>query len=803
MKNSIQFYLAFILMLFLTGSAFSQTTLKIESVSAIPGSDVTVHVDASQIADMQGFQFTIAYDNTKLKYKSVANWGGGTNSAAVQITDLSAAGQLTFVYNDNPVNITTGTFFDLTFTILTGTNGIADLKWSDNPTSRELSNSVPVIIPCTYTDGSITILSNVNVTGITLDKTSLSLITGGTSGVLTETVNPSNATNKNVTWSSSDTNVASVSNGVVSPLKAGKTIITVTTEDGNFFGTCNVDVYDPLTVNAGNDTSICKGGSVQLQPTVTGGQSPYTYQWTPAEGLSNVSVSNPIATPSITTTYTLLVTDIMSNVSSAQVVVMVNQAYVNLGTDRSICYGDSTMLYVSGGGTVIWNTGATSNMYWVRPITKTTYTVTMTDYNGCSGTDDIIVDVNKVSASAGSDVTINGGNTTMLTATGGIDYAWSNGILTANNEVSPSVTTSYTVTVTDANGCKGTAGVTVTVNNIPQLTLKLNNDTTICQGNSVQLKSNVTGGQSPYTYQWTPAEGLSNVSTSNPIATPSITTTYTLLVTDIMSNVSSAQVVVMVNQAYVNLGTDRSICYGDSTMLYVSGGGTVIWNTGATSNMYWVRPITKTTYTVTMTDYNGCSGTDDIIVDVNKVSASAGSDVTINGGNTTMLTATGGIDYAWSNGILTAYNEVSPSLTTSYTVTVTDANGCKGMAGVTVTVNNIPPITIAINNASICKGESVQLQPTVTGGQTPYIYQWTPAEGLSNVSVSSPIATPSITTTYTLLVTDNMSNVSSAQVVVTVNQAYVNLGTDRSICYGDSTMLYVSGGGTVIWNTGA
>jgi subtilase family serine protease len=126
---------------------------------------VCVPVTATSLSDAMGFQFTIVYDATKLTYSNCANWGGGTNAAAVLITPL-AGGKVTFVYNDAAVNITSGKFFDICFTVQSGATGTASVAWSDSPTPREFSNSGGVAIPCTYYDGRVLIQSGWKLSGI-------------------------------------------------------------------------------------------------------------------------------------------------------------------------------------------------------------------------------------------------------------------------------------------------------------------------------------------------------------------------------------------------------------------------------------------------------------------------------------------------------------------------------------------------------------------------------------------------------------------------------------------------------------
>ena len=271
-------------------------------------------------------------------------------------------------------------------------------------------------------------------------------------------------------------------------------------------------------------------------------------------------------------------------------------------------------------------------------------------------------------ANAGPDVTICQGGNTVLSASGGNSFTWSNSISTPTNTVSPSTTTTYTVTVSGTGGCSDSDQVIVTVNSIPNANAGA--DVTICQGETTTLTA--TGGG---TYLW------SNQATTNTITvTPSITTSYTLTVTSITGCSATDGVNVTVNPApTANAGNNVSICEGTSTVLNASGGNTYLWSTGGTNSSETVSPTNTTTYTVTVYSSASCSATDNVVVTVtpNPV-ANAGPDQNLCLGSSATLNASGGAFYLWNTATLqtTAQISVSPIQTTTYTVTVADANGC-------------------------------------------------------------------------------------------------------------------------------
>ena len=150
--------------------------------------------------------------------------------------------------------------------------------------------------------------------------------------------------------------------------------------------------------------------------------------------------------------------------------VTVGNTDVNVGPNQTICLGESTTVTASttNGVFFAWNTGATTSSITVSPSTTTVYSVTVTDANGCTATDNMTVTVGSADVNAGPDQTICLGESTSITASSnsGVFYSWNTGATTQSINVSPTVTTTYSVTVTDNNGCTATDAMTVTVGNL-------------------------------------------------------------------------------------------------------------------------------------------------------------------------------------------------------------------------------------------------------------------------------------------------------------------------------------------------
>lgn len=317
-----------------------------------------------------------------------------------------------------------------------------------------------------------------------------------------------------------------------------------------------------------------------------------------------------------------------------------------------------------------------------------------------------------------------------LVATGGGTYDWLplTGLScnTCPNPIAnPAVTTTYTVSVT--LGCSVDALVTVYA---PPVILTAN-DTTICSGISAQLFA--SGGTA---YSWLPAGSLSNASIANPIATPSVTTTYT--VTVVNGNFASCtridSVTITVTPSPIAVASnDTTICAGTSANLVSSGGTIYSWSpTTNLSNANISNPVatppTTTTYVVTVTNGN-CTDNETVVVNVQSATATAGPDATVCQGQPTQLTATGGTSYSWSpsaglNNPNIANPIATPSVTTTYTCTVTNALGCTDTDIATITVSPSPIAAFTYLPAVILADSTYFFTDQSTGGVTSWLWNF-------------------------------------------------------------------------------
>ncbi|MCE3279869.1 MAG: hypothetical protein K0S44_2060, partial [Bacteroidetes bacterium] len=510
---------------------------------------------------------------------------------------------------------------------------------------------------------------------------------------------------------------------------------------------------------------------------------------------TSTGVTTADANPSSTTSYT--VTGTTSGCTNTAVsTVAVNPIPLVSVNSPSICPGSTATLTANGASTYVWSAGATStgaNTATASPASTTSYTVTGSSL-GCSATAVATVTINNaltVDAGLNDSICFGGSSNLSVTPNGaGYTYSWtpSTGLNNAsiyNPVASPTTTTTYSVTVTDANGCSGNDNVTVFAD--PQITLALAGIPASCNGSTDgQTIVIPSGGSGTYTYSWNPGScsaAACNVSAGS----------YTVTVTDSWACTATGTSLITeptaVTASFTQINvTCKNACNGSATV--TPSGGTT--NAGGTYNYSWdTSPVQTTqtatglcagTYSCVVTDANGCSPAGGAIVvtitEPTQLTLAAISDVTICTGGSTPLTATpnggtGSYNYSWSpaTGLTstnTANTTASPASTTTYTIVVTDANLCSTQTIAKVIVN--PPLTVVTTGTTtICPGATTPLSAVASNGNgSGYTYSWLPVTGLNNPAIGNPTATPVSTTTYTVTVNDGCSPSITSSVTVTV-----------------------------------
>lgn len=415
----------------------------------------------------------------------------------------------------------------------------------------------------------------------------------------------------------------------------------------------------------GVDTSTC----ATAVPLDAGYWPGSTYLWSGGDTTQTISAAvSGTYIASVTTPCGVIADTIVINVNPLPV--------VNLGNDSTFC-GSATLVAGTGVDTYLWNTSETT-----ATITTTTsgiYNVAVVNTFGCSNADTIAVVVNALPAIAVTGSTEVCGTTsgTTLTATGATTYVWENGPSTDVNTVYPVADSSFIVTGTDANGCSNNDTVTVIVHALPVVTL--GNDSAQCAG-TITLDAGVY-----VSYLW------NNGDTTQTTTTPA-DGSYYVVVTDTNNCTANSDTVMLTfyQLPYVYLGADTTVC-----------GGPVTLDAGVQAAYLWSNTdVTQTTvvsttgnYSVMVTDTNGCSNNDTVMVTINTpptVALSlAFSTVCVDDGSYALTGATPAGGTFSGTGV--TGSSFSPTTAGNGTHVIsysfTDANGCTDVATQSVTVN--------------------------------------------------------------------------------------------------------------------
>jgi hypothetical protein len=403
-----------------------------------------------------------------------------------------------------------------------------------------------------------------------------------------------------------------------------------------------INVLPLPTPTVSPTTTICSGSSATLN--ALGGSGSQGYEWR-VDSINGAIVgtsSSLTVSPSLSTTYYVLVRNTFgcAKFDSVRVVVLPLPS-VQVGSDVTVCQGSPAFLNATGASTYFWSPSTGLNSVTLpnpiaTPLVTTQYVVVGISATGCVSSDTVVVSVTPrpTVTMASQTATFCGGSPTgaqleVSIPTSGVSYQWSPsaGLDNATSRTPiarPTITTTYLVTVTDlATGCVSTGSVLVYV---PRVTAGANR--VVCNGSSVQLNANYTGDPTGgVTYLWSPSTGLSATNIQNPVASPTATTVYTVTAIGSSGCPVSANVAVIVNPTpNVDAGINVTIGPNLSTQLNASITGGVspisfVWSpaTGLSATNILdpvASPTVTTMYYLTVTGGNGCSRTDSVLVTV-------------------------------------------------------------------------------------------------------------------------------------------------------------------------------------------
>jgi hypothetical protein len=583
---------------------------------------------------------------------------------------------------------------------------------------------------------------------------------------------------------------------------AGTFSVTVTgANNATAVGTTTLLPATPITVTF-SFASICSGGAVTAN--ASGGTGPYTYNW----GNGRVGATQTGLTAA---GYNVIVTD--SKGCSVYRFVNVPAAFTaGLRIGELVCFGDcdAAIDALPQGGTgpftFRWNTGATTG--FIIGIPSGTYSVTITDANGCTAsTTGTVANPPSVTLTTTSvaPTCAGGGNngSATVSATGGrppFTYRWSNGQI--GTTASGLGAGTYFVTATDAKGCNKTAQVVLTSG--ASFNLIATSTNASCGGSNGSATVAVTGGVPPFTYLWNTnatTQSISNLTAGS----------YTVTVKDNSGCSSSATTTVnAVGNLSITLTSTNAACgIANGTVTATPTSGTApfryLWSNGATTQT--IGTLAAGTYTVTVTDASGCTASGqksitqttsfDVSLDARNVACNGGASGQI---SAMVMGGSAPYTYSWSNGGNTAV--LVNLVANTYTVTVTDASGCTAIKSGTVSQPSLLTASIAATMTS-CGVANGGATVTASGGTPNYTYAWT--NGGTTAAISGLGAG-----SYTVSVTDANGCRATASTTITASTTLDATGTVTNVrCNGTNTggvALTVTGSsGTVtyIWNTGA
>jgi gliding motility-associated-like protein len=626
------------------------------------------------------------------------------------------------------------------------------------------------------------------------------------------------------TWTGPNAFISATQNPSIAPATAAMAgTYSVTVTDGNG---CQAQGTTPVVVNpapppvVGSNSPVCVGATINLTCSAA-----VSYSWTGPNAFASAAQnpSIPSATAAMSGTYSVNVTYAGGCFSSGTTSVTVNPLPVPVvGSNSPVCVGGTINLTASGGTGYAWTgsnafASATQNpsIASATAAMAGTYSVTVTDGNGCQaqGTTPVVVNPLPMPVvNSNSPVCV--GATINLTASGGNGYAWTGPNAFASATQNPSIASAtlamdgvYSVTVTDGNGCQAQGTTSVTINPLPVPVV--GNNSPVCVGAAINLTA--SGGTG---YAWTGPNAFTSASQnpSIPSATAAMAGTYSVMVTDASGCQAQGTTPVIVNPLPVPVvGSNSPVCAGATINLTASGGTGYAWTgTNAFAAAIQNPSIASATlamagtYSVTVTDGNGCQAQGTTSVTVNPLPVPVvGSNSPVCVGDNINLTASSGTGYAWTGPNAFASATQNPSIASAtlamngiYSVTVTDGNGCQAQGTTSVTVNPLP-VPIVGNNSPVCVGATINL--TASGGTG---YAWTGPNAFASATQNPSIASATLAMggTYSVTVTDANGCHAQGTTSVTVNPLPVPVVNNNSpVCIGATINLTASGGTGYAW----
>lgn len=662
----------------------------------------------------------------------------GCSTTTTQLVTVAASLSISIL---GPSSICTGQS-----ATLTGNGGVT-YSWSTGA-----NTSTILISPTTNTTINITgfsgTCSNTAVYSVTVNPLPTVAVSGGT----TVCVGRSTTLTASGSATTFSWNTGATTNTVVlSPTTNTSYVLTGFSAAGCSTGTTvAITSYSlPILSVASTATGVCLNSSATLS--LSGAVS---NTWNVSGSPTTATL---IVTPTANTTYSVSGSNALGCVASTSItIVSFSLPAVNITPNTSsVCAFSVANFTATGANSYTWGvSGATTAATSFTPASATVYTVTGRNSNNCINTATASVFTYSLPV-----VTISPASATLcelspltFTASGASTYFWNGAIPGATYAIAPGFSNTYTVAGTNSNGCSQTQTVGVTVLPSPVLAISPSL-ATVCY-NSTSIYT-VSGAQ---TYTW-----ANNTNASTVAITPTATTLYSVSATGANGCVGVGSVLILLYPSFsisVNPAS-ATLCPNTATVFTASGASSYSWSNGPLTASTSVAPGISTVYTVTGFDNNQCALTETVSVvtrTVPVISISPAS-ASICSGASTSFTASGVTTFTWSNNIFSASNFVSPTTSTTYSVTGKNPGSCVANATIGVTVYNNPVLTITASSGTICSSEVVTF--TANGAST---YTWINSNSTGNTYT----ATPATSQTYSVTGVDANGCIGSASTFISV-----------------------------------
>lgn len=548
-------------------------------------------------------------------------------------------------------------------------------------------------------------------------------------------------------------------------------------------GFVSVYVIPPPDIQFTSNYTICLGDTVQLN--VSGADN---YTWLPNTSLSNISIPNPLSWPNSSIIYSV-VGDTLGCADTVEVSINLNSPPIAFaGNDTAVCENTSINLNASGGNTYSWlpsNNLSDANIANPTFNVSTTTTFIVTVGNGCFDDDTVtITALSSLPISAGNDILKCAEDTVQLSATGGSNYIWtpdSNiiNLNTANPSIFSTSNTLYFLNGLDSNGCNTSDSVWVSI--IEPMPVNAGNDVFKCAEDTVQLSA--SGGSN---YTWMPNSNMINANSANPSVFSISNTLYYLYASDSNGcNTSDSVLISIIDVGSFNAGNDTSICNGLSVL--IGGNPTadstaiLAWtaingdinslSTLNAQNPFFNSNISDVgvfTYQVSGSEQGCDAGSDLVTIIVNAIPIAnflgLDSIYCLDDPESILLGSPSGGSFTGIGLVGNNFNPAIAGLGAFFEINyaLTDENGCSDD---TTQITQVTTYNVdAGEDQTIEIFDSIQLSPS----NDAINYEWSPNETLSCADCINPFASPTVTTTYTLIAIDENGCVAQDSVTIEV-----------------------------------